>query len=281
MTADALVAVCAGPRSSRDLSTAFVGMHPTLLPGDLVLATKFDYGIRLPGKTDAVSASLPQLGDVVVFSKRGTAGALHQAGGGPARDRIELRDGALWRNGQPFQRSRVRRRGIGDWKSSRHRNCTAQVSVRSKRRWGIGPTSRSHDDPALTQQRAVPPVEVGPSQVYLLGDNRDNSHDSRHFGPIAASRVTGRIRYIAVVVFPPRVSQHAHSCVAVLSACEHLSSRKWAFTPKGIPMKLSYDCQKPDLVCLSLAPHAGAGRSGREWKIDRRTAACSFRSVTR
>jgi signal peptidase I len=192
------------------------GMHPTLLPGDLVLATKFDYGIRLPGKTDAVSASLPQLGDVVVFSKSEEQPALFikRVVGLPG-DRIELRDGALWRNGQPVSAqpgpSPCEYREIEEKQPPpgvlhKCRSVTETLGNRSY--------VASYDDPALTQQ-TVQPVEVGPGQVYLLGDNRDNSHDSRHFGPIAASRVTGRIRYVLWSFSPSREFRKARTFLAL------------------------------------------------------------------
>lgn len=181
------------------------GMHPTLLPGDLVLATKFDYGLRLLGKADAVSASLPQLGDLVVFSQSDDQPALliKRVVGLPG-DRIELREGSLWRNGQPVSAqpgpAPCEYRAIEEKQPPPGvlRTCRAVRETLGSRSYVV-----SYDEPALTQQ-TVQPVEVGPGQVYLLGDNRDNSHDSRHFGPIAAARVTGRIRRVLWSFSPSR-----------------------------------------------------------------------------
>jgi type IV secretory pathway protease TraF len=48
------------------------------------------------------------------------------------------------------------------------------------------------DQPAVVS-RALR-VQVGPGQLYLVGDNRDRSGDSRSFGPVSVTAVRGRVR---------------------------------------------------------------------------------------
>ncbi|MHB8669754.1 MAG: signal peptidase I [Acidimicrobiales bacterium] len=46
--------------------------------------------------------------------------------------------------------------------------------------------------PGLVEGRSFPPVRIPPGHLWMMGDNRSNSFDSRYFGPIAESRVVGR-----------------------------------------------------------------------------------------
>jgi len=172
-------------------------MHPTLQAGDLVLASKYDYGVHLPGKPRAFLQSAPQLGDLVVFSRSDEEPQpfVKRVVGLPG-DRIELRDRKLWRNGSPVetveQSSPCEYHDI-DAKQPppgvlhQCRAATEKLGALTYSvvwdRQPLGETS-----PKL--------VTVGPDQVFLLGDNRDNSHDSRHFGPIAISRVSGHVRRV-------------------------------------------------------------------------------------
>ena len=51
--------------------------------------------------------------------------------------------------------------------------------------------------PARPARRSFGPIVVGPGSYFMLGDNRDQSHDSRWFGPVARDRILGRA--VAVV----------------------------------------------------------------------------------
>jgi signal peptidase I len=53
------------------------------------------------------------------------------------------------------------------------------------------------DEPYLSGPIAytMPPVRLGPGEFFVLGDNRNNSHDSHAWGPLAARRLIGRAEY--------------------------------------------------------------------------------------
>jgi signal peptidase I len=60
------------------------------------------------------------------------------------------------------------------------------------------------DEPYVqdADDRSVPEITVPPSSVYVLGDNRANSEDSRSFGPVSDDRLIGRA---VAGVWPPRM----------------------------------------------------------------------------
>ncbi len=76
-------------------------MSPTLVPGDTVFVTKFDYGIRIPGVDDAtLFERTPSRGDLVVFETRGRTPreTIKRVLGLPG-DRIQIRKGEILLNG--------------------------------------------------------------------------------------------------------------------------------------------------------------------------------------
>jgi signal peptidase I len=59
--------------------------------------------------------------------------------------------------------------------------------------------------PGKSAYRNSPPIRLGPAEYFLMGDNRDDSFDSRAFGPVSRDRISGKV----LVVFPtgPRVAR--------------------------------------------------------------------------
>jgi signal peptidase I len=143
-------------------------MLPTLLVGDFLFVNKFEYGpkipfthIRLPGITK------PKPGDVIVF----------QFPQEPSRDYIkrcvatggqtvEVRDKALFveghRRDEPFVQ---------------HSDAMVQPP-------GYGPRDN------------FGPYTVPPGNLFMMGDNRDNSNDSRFWGPVDMDLVKGRAMFL-------------------------------------------------------------------------------------
>jgi len=157
-------------------------MEPTLQIGDALLAAKFAYGystaslpiqINLP-ETGRVFGETPKRGDVVVFRWPGDRSQawVKRVVGLPG-DRIQMRQGQLFINGQPAE---LKPDGIGQAEDDNG---------------GVEPASRyvetlpggvSHEILKLRDNGRLdntPEVTVPPGRLFVMGDNRDNSADSR------------------------------------------------------------------------------------------------------
>ncbi|MBF0170099.1 MAG: signal peptidase I [Nitrospinae bacterium] len=149
-------------------------MEPTLKQGDYILVNKARYGLRLPFVDGALyNWDLPQRGDVVTFTPPAT---LPGAGGrlfikrvvALPGDVITVRHGVLYVNGQ---------RAAGPSPTSARRGEWSEILA-----------DRS---PAPAGPQTVPP-----GTVYVVGDNRENSHDSRSWGPVPLANIEGKATLI-------------------------------------------------------------------------------------
>ncbi len=157
-------------------------MEPTLQIGDELVATKFSYGYgtaSLPSFFDLpnsgrIFASVPKRGDVVVFRWPGdrTQTWVKRVIGLPG-DRIALRDGVVWINGQPAKQTPD---GTGTVETADGARVTAERLIETL------PGGRKHEifklmpaDPLDNMDT----VTVPPGYLFVMGDNRDDSADSR------------------------------------------------------------------------------------------------------
>lgn len=158
-------------------------MRPTLLVGDFIFVNKFVYGLRLPvTNTRIVELGAPERGDVVVFKlpTDPSANFIKRLVGMPG-DVIEYRNKRLSINGEPVRLS-----------------APTPVSAESpfstlQAEEFLGDTR--HDVYFMPGQRGREGLyEVPPGHYFVMGDNRDNSRDSRYdgVGVIPEHRLVGR-----------------------------------------------------------------------------------------
>ena len=160
-------------------------MMPTLLTGDFILVNKFDYGIRLPVlDTKIVDLGAPERGDVVVFRfpEDPSTPFIKRIVGIPG-DRIAYYDKVLYVNGESMEQSPLGRYvGVGSGAVMNG------ASLRREQLSDIG--HRILIEPGA---RTVEGTTVVPEDHYfVLGDNRDNSRDSRYWGTVSDELLIGK-----------------------------------------------------------------------------------------
>jgi signal peptidase I len=177
-------------------------MEPTLLIGDALLASKYPYGystasmpihVSFP-ETSRVFGELPKRGDVVVFRWPGDRSQVwvKRVIGLPG-DRIQMRDGQVWINGQPAP---LKADGIGEAEDDNGSDEPAHRYVETLP-GGVSHTIfKIHDNGRLDNTAEV---TVPQGHLFVMGDNRDNSADSRvpvregGVGLLSTDNLVGRV----------------------------------------------------------------------------------------
>ncbi|MCX7961181.1 MAG: signal peptidase I [Burkholderiales bacterium] len=179
-------------------------MIPTLLVGDFILVNKYVYGIRVPVlNTKMIEVSEPRRGDVVVFRfpEDPTLDYIKRVVGVPG-DRVEYRQKRLIINGAP-----VPLRQIEDYL---HRERMQFARRYVERLDGVEHEILVEDEaPAVAPPpRAFPHADkctynseglvctVPPGHYFVMGDNRDNSSDSRVWGFVPDANIVGKAFFI-------------------------------------------------------------------------------------
>jgi len=161
-------------------------MKPTILVGDLVLVDKLAYGLRVPFTTRRLATwAEPARGDIaILFSPRDGERLVKRVVGLPG-DTVEMRGDVLYVNGV---RQGYSVQDPGPYLREFPEDRSPVVAVER-----LG--GRDHliavlpGRPAL---RTFGPSHVPSGRYFVMGDSRDNSADSRFFGPVARGDIVGR-----------------------------------------------------------------------------------------
>jgi signal peptidase I len=157
-------------------------MEPTLLIGDALLASKFPYGygsaslpihIDVP-ETGRIFGATPKRGDVVVFRWPGDRSQVwvKRVIGLPG-DRVQVRQGQVWINGAAAS---IKADGIGEAEDDNGAGEPARRYIETLPGGVSHPIFKLYDNGRLDN---TPEVTVPPDRLFVMGDNRDNSADSR------------------------------------------------------------------------------------------------------
>lgn len=160
---------------------------PSFLLGDRILALKAAYDIRLP-YTDIVifSHSQPQAGDMVLFQPPGEDVSVFKRVVGCPGNTLVMEGNHLEINRVRLQYEEVNER---EFQTVAARNRLGEVIERET---GNGPPH------LITYTGSGPHASFGPIHVpenhyFVVGDSRDNSRDSRMYGPIPRDAILGRV----------------------------------------------------------------------------------------
>lgn len=172
-------------------------MNPTILEGDRIFVNKLSYGLKIPFTTVHVARwGKPQRGEVVVFFAPHDGTRMVKRVIGVPGDRIESVNNRLIINGKPADYLPPDAEVIKDYPVMR------SVGVK------FGTESiDEHQHPVMfTPARAgkpdFKPVEIPEGQYLLIGDNRDNSFDSRYWGTVEENQIVGRAIGVAASFEP-------------------------------------------------------------------------------
>ena len=164
-------------------------MIPTLLVGDFILVNKFEYGLNLPlFNKKIVNMGKPELGDVVVFRfpLDPTTPFIKRIVGLPG-DKIVYKEKRLTINDIPIEQTdlgsfmgvRSATKHTGDMLLSEKLGIEPHQIIRTRGSYGISGE-----------------YEVPKGHYFVLGDNRDNSRDSRFWGFVPEENLIGKAFYI-------------------------------------------------------------------------------------
>jgi len=163
-------------------------MERTLLVGDFLFVNKALYGAEIPLiHTHLPAFREPRLGDIVVFDSQTEDGVkvVKRLVGIPG-DTLQMKKAILYRNGVAQKEPYVE-----------HVDSLEDPSDPMMRQWQI-----KHLLPSVSRDTYQPtrdnwgPLVVTPDSFFVMGDNRDNSYDSRYWGFVPRSVVRGRPLFI-------------------------------------------------------------------------------------
>jgi signal peptidase I len=159
-------------------------MEPGLLYGDRVIVAKFLYGLFLPFREEAeLNWDSPNAGDVIILASPAEDVVIIKRVIGVAGDDIEIRNETLYRNGKPLPLRQVGPCQTGYGQSDPM--CRVFESEIAGKTFQVSMAGPMADQPAL---------HVPDKHVYVVGDHRDMSNDSRNpdLGAIPINRIKGR-----------------------------------------------------------------------------------------
>jgi len=169
-------------------------MRPSLLEGDVVLVNRVAYDLKVP-LTDISLAQMgePRRGDIVVFYSPKDATRMIKRLVALPGDTVEMRKGVLIINGEAAKYSD----GVQVQEPIDGQSVLPALRLREH----LG----ARDNvvqwlPTVPSLRSMPAFRVPEGHYWMMGDNRDNSADSRYIGPVPRHLLVGRAHHLVLSV---------------------------------------------------------------------------------
>jgi signal peptidase I len=163
-------------------------MQPTLKAGDFIFSYRLAYGVRLPFSATVLAPKNPERGDLVVFSYPNQPDTSYvKRVIGLAGDKIQIIGGKLWINETPLDYELETPAQIEDNPNPDNFDIYIERDLASKRRVIF---QKNHE------AQNFGPLVVPPGEIFLLGDNRDASDDSRYWGTVPIGQIYGKVLFV-------------------------------------------------------------------------------------
>jgi signal peptidase I len=186
-------------------------MRPTILEGDRILVNKLAYDLKLPyTRWRLASWSNPSRGDIVVLYSPTDGKRLVKRVVGLPGDSVSITNGVLVVNGRPSRYSPLPNGMLTQLELGK------ELPILAAERFGDEKHAVMLSGQLSSQRRSFAPVQVPDGHFFGMGDHRDHSLDSRHFGPVRRGRIVGRATAVAASVDPqhhyiPRWDRFLHA----------------------------------------------------------------------
>jgi signal peptidase I len=168
-------------------------MKPTILEGDRIFVNKLAYDLKIPYTTMHLAEwGAPQRGDIVVFYSPVDGNRLVKRVVGIPGDSVAMQNNELIINGEKIKYEPIDRSDAnGPWPGMGANQFGFFENLGDTRHLVM-------IAPFRPSRRSFGPVTIAEGKYFMMGDNRDNSADSRYFGLVERSRVVGKATSIVI-----------------------------------------------------------------------------------
>ncbi|WP_089727792.1 signal peptidase I [Candidatus Thiosymbion oneisti] len=170
-------------------------MMPTLLVGDFILVNKFAYGLRWPVlNRKFLQIGDPERGDVAVFRfpQEPSVDYIKRIVGVPG-DEIRYRDKTLYVNGEPASQTPAGvYLGVGSGANMTDTDLRLEDLTGREHRILVDPSVPDYKCTPYSELAVGRRLKVPKGSYFVMGDNRDNSNDSRCWGFVPEENLVGK-----------------------------------------------------------------------------------------